>query len=99
MSDEQIPIPTAHNTPDGKQWVTTDEYLSLRRAYDQCRQDYADIRRQLMDGLRDQFAAAAMQGMLAASWGNPMECQRLANDSYRVADAMLAARERKEEGR
>lgn len=49
--------------------------------------------------LRDYLAAAAMQGMLAASWGNPMDCQRLAHDSYRVADAMLAARERKEESK
>ena len=49
--------------------------------------------------VRDYFAAATMQGMLASSWGNPIDCQSLANDSYRVADAMLAARETKEEGR
>ena len=49
--------------------------------------------------VRDLFAAAALQGMLAASWGNPMDSKRLANDSYRVADAMLAARERKEESK
>ena len=34
---EQIPVPTAHNTPDGKQWVTADEYLSLRVAYSKAR--------------------------------------------------------------
>ena len=46
--------------------------------------------------LRDYFAAAAMQGVLAASWGNPMGCQGLANDSYRVADAMLKERMKNE---
>jgi hypothetical protein len=34
---EHIPVPTAHNTPDGKQWVTAEEYLSLRVAYSKAR--------------------------------------------------------------
>ena len=46
--------------------------------------------------LRDYFAAAAMQGLLAASWGNTMERHRLAHDSYRVADAMLKERMKSE---
>jgi hypothetical protein len=46
--------------------------------------------------LRDYFAAAAVQG-LAVSWGqgNDVTVDDLAEDAYRVADAMIAAREAK----
>ena len=44
--------------------------------------------------LRDYFAAKALQGMLAdPEWGASPE--RLAADSYEMADAMLAEREKK----
>ena len=44
--------------------------------------------------LRDYFAAQAMQGMLAACTGwSEAEQERLAKCSYKMADAMLKARE------
>ena len=49
--------------------------------------------------LRDYFAAAAMQGMLSSPDGGPSDWESLAGGAYEAADAMLAARERKEEGR
>lgn len=49
--------------------------------------------------LRDYFAAAAMQGMLSSPDGGPSKLENLAGGAYKAADAMLAARERKEEGR
>jgi hypothetical protein len=45
--------------------------------------------------LRDYFAAAAMQGMLASTDGDG-HIERYAVGAYDIADAMLAARERKE---
>lgn len=49
---------------------------------------------------RDQFAGLAMQGIIANSSGvcsgakiTDGEIERLAGDSYRVADAMLKARD------
>ena len=49
--------------------------------------------------IRDYFAAAALQGMLAYPIpGNPKP-DVIAEWAYEAADAMLAARERKEEGR
>lgn len=40
--------------------------------------------------LRDYFAAAALQGIVAnGEWSS---CESLVGDSYRVADAMLQAR-------
>ena len=45
--------------------------------------------------LRDYFAAAAMQGMLASPDGDG-HIERYAVGAYQIADAMLAARERKE---
>ena len=45
--------------------------------------------------LRDYFAAAAMQGMLAACTGwSEAQQERLAKCSYAMADAMLKAREK-----
>lgn len=41
--------------------------------------------------LRDQFAMAALQGMLAAN--DTYEPKEYANDAYAIADAMLEARE------
>ena len=49
--------------------------------------------------LRDYFAAAALQGILSSPDGGPDEWQKVADAAYYAADAMLAARERKEEGR
>lgn len=44
--------------------------------------------------LRDYFAAKAMQGMLAACTGwSGADQDRLAKTSYKMADAMLNARE------
>ena len=49
--------------------------------------------------LRDYFAAAALQGILAtqAATGNTLSVSVLAFQSYATADAMLAERERKPE--
>jgi hypothetical protein len=44
---------------------------------------------------RDYFAAAAMQGMLASPDGDG-HIERYAVGAYQIADAMIAARERKE---
>jgi hypothetical protein len=46
--------------------------------------------------LRDYIAAAAMQGTLAGPTGGPNTYEGLADAAYSAADAMLAARERKE---
>ncbi|MEY4300694.1 MAG: hypothetical protein RIR25_1930 [Verrucomicrobiota bacterium] len=46
--------------------------------------------------LRDYLAAAAMQGMLSIPDGRIVEWEYLSEQSYEAADAMLAARERKE---
>ena len=50
----------------------------------------------LKDALRDQFAIAAMQG-LVASWGahDVTEFHEIADDAYNLANAMLAIRGRK----
>ena len=46
--------------------------------------------------LRDYFAAKAMQGLLAQSLGTALESDPIlgAQYAYRVADAMLSAREK-----
>jgi len=49
--------------------------------------------------LRDYFAARALQGILSSPDGGPDDWQRVADAAYYAADAMLAAREAKEEGR
>ena len=91
MSDELIPVPIAHNTPDGRQWISTDEYMLLRRAYEQLREENNG----LVCGLRDRFAAAAMQGIIGQSaWCG--DVAPVVQAAFTVADAMLAARERKE---
>jgi hypothetical protein len=48
--------------------------------------------------LRDYFAAAAMQGLIASprGWVDEATPERIAVWAYERADAMLAARERKE---
>ena len=49
--------------------------------------------------LRDYFAAAAMQGMMSDPVTGFLQLKSIAKKAYEAADAMLAARERKEEGR
>ena len=49
--------------------------------------------------IRDYFAAAAMQGILSSPDGGPDDWERVADAAYYAADAMLAARERKEESK
>ena len=93
MAEQEIPVPTVFTTPDGVQRVTAEEYLEVRRAYDQFRQDYADLRSEMRESLRDMFAATAMQGLLAAYW---VVSENTAYEAYQMADAMIAARERKE---
>ena len=43
--------------------------------------------------LRDYFSAQAMQGMLAGYQGNPPEPEKVAEDAYAIADAMLKVRD------
>lgn len=43
--------------------------------------------------LRDYFAAKAMQGGYAGYNGNPPEPERVAEDAYVIADAMIKARQ------
>ena len=42
--------------------------------------------------LRDYFAAAALQGMLAENGGGAVDNHQLAEVAYAVADAMMEAR-------
>ena len=49
--------------------------------------------------LRDYFAAAAMQGLCANQSVGDCTAERIADVAYYAADAMLAARERKEESK
>lgn len=46
--------------------------------------------------LRDHFAGLAMQGFLAADYNDWDYYSRLANNAYRIADAMLAERGKNE---
>jgi len=48
--------------------------------------------------LRDYFAAAALQGLMASprEWVDEITGERIAAWAYEQADAMIAARERKE---
>jgi hypothetical protein len=49
----------------------------------------------IFEALRDEFAAKAMQGMLAADYNcAPEYAQDLAATAYAIADAMLKAREK-----
>jgi hypothetical protein len=47
--------------------------------------------------LRDYFAGQALAGFIAASTGRDVHSQPAARMCYQMADAMLAARERKED--
>jgi hypothetical protein len=96
MADQEIPVPTAFTTPDGVQRVTAEEYLAVRRAYDQCRQDYENLRREVREGLRDRFAVAAMRELIARPGNGTVPQDAIAICAYQYADAMLAARERRE---
>jgi hypothetical protein len=85
-----------------------DGYTELRKVYESLQNEYAELRQEMKDGLRDQFAAAAMQGLMGNSGGpwqaDPMcgtgwcnfDASLVALTAYDIADAMLAARERKE---
>jgi len=93
MPQQDIPVPTAHNTPDGRQWVSTDEYMVLRRAYEKL-QNYCQA---VVLTHRDRLAEAALTGLLA----NPERSGRAdeyARDSWDQADQMLAARDGREVG-
>lgn len=43
--------------------------------------------------MRDYFAAAAMQGLLASGDGDAYAVEAIAANAYTIADAMLARRE------
>ena len=47
--------------------------------------------------LRDVFAAAALTGQLSTEQGFAADSDKLAKWSYQLADALLTARERKED--
>ena len=76
-----------------------DGYTELRKVYESLQNEYAELRQEMKDGLRDQFAAAAMQGLLAYPIPSNPSPDVIAEWAYEQADAMLAAREAKEEGR
>ncbi|MEI8369794.1 MAG: hypothetical protein WCJ31_15270 [Planctomycetia bacterium] len=93
MPQQEIPVPTAHNTPDGRQWVSTDEYMVLRVAYFRLCEENDGFR----DSLRDRLAEAALTGLLA----NPERsghADEYARHSWDQADQMLAARDGREVG-
>ena len=57
----------------------------LHETEEQCRKHEAET-----VGLRDQFAMAAMQTMLAG--GGYQKWEDIANDAYKIADAMIKER-------
>lgn len=75
-----------NENPDGYgyTWSTEPDHDAL-----QASKDRDAIYR--VGGLRDQFAAAALTGLLDDE-SNPKDAEMLAVDAYRFADAMLAAR-------
>lgn len=70
--------------------VTQEDIDAIRRAqrFDEIAKDKAERQR-----LRDQFAAAALTGMLAAEKDGSLCNDVAAKYAYAVADSMLAARE------
>jgi hypothetical protein len=61
-----------------------------------CEWDYIDTNRQMANGmtLRDYFAAKAMQGMVNyGPWSDNHDRMQIAGCAYKLADAMLKARE------
>jgi hypothetical protein len=58
--------------------------------------DYGDgVKYQTGMTLRDYFAAKAMQGMLSENSGIRYPTDELVDFAYKVADAMISAREKK----
>jgi len=55
--------------------------------------DRESFRAQSGATLRDYFAAAAMQGLLASGDGDAYPAEAVAANAYTIADAMLARRE------
>lgn len=56
-----------------------------------------DNEKEAIQAVRDYFAARAMQGSLASdpeSYGGFADAECLAKNSYQIADAMLAERDR-----
>lgn len=45
--------------------------------------------------LRDYFAAEAVQGIVAGRFYNPGQAEQIAKDAMAIADALIAAREKK----
>ena len=43
--------------------------------------------------LRDQFAMSTLEGFISTDWGMEVDAERIAKECYKVADAMLAARQ------
>ena len=99
-SGPAFPAMGEHNSPSGNRYVFN-EGLSLRQ--------YAAIKLRVPDSgeewldemikksLRDEFAGKAMQGLISATdddgtWTSPTDVS-LGKISYRVADALLKARE------
>jgi hypothetical protein len=52
----------------------------------------AEMKAEVRQRLRDQFAAAALTGLLAG-FQNGKSCDSYAQEAYEVADAMLRARQ------
>ena len=55
--------------------------------------DRESFRAQTGATMRDYFAAAAMQGLLASGDGDTLSAEAVARNAYTIADAMLARRE------
>ena len=58
-----------------------------------CPEDESNMRNKGMS-LRDYFAAKAMQGMVSAEFAGNVTTDYWAEEAYKVADAMLKARQK-----
>jgi hypothetical protein len=77
--------------------VAINDYLSAVST-DQFTSDLEEYRNSVTAPLRDQFAGQAMQGIIASNWKNVIDwdgIKETAKHSYKIADAMLKAREEK----
>ena len=53
--EPSLPIPIAHHTPDGRRWVSADEYLELRAEYSRLKNVNYQFQQKLADGITDAF--------------------------------------------
>lgn len=84
-----VPLSTGYS-----EGMTLRQYAAIKLKVPDSGTDWLD--EMIVKANRDYFAAKAMQGMLAYAHLKPLSGQSMyAIDAYKMADAMLAAREQK----